>query len=179
MFTQAKVRHVVSMLLGASLLSCSGDGQVVDSPLSFGERQAIASACGARPAEIVIIDDFAYSPLNITVNVGDTVAWVNQEKCGDNALEDVASMADGCDSHHQVVTFPVIPGQDAVGSGPICSPFPGLAGAAGGDVPSNCQDEGGSNVFCHTFRQPGMQHYTCFTNPGHTATLNGFVDVQP
>jgi len=36
-----------------------------------------------------------------------------------------------------------------------------------------------TNVFCHKFVNVGAQHYTCFTNPAHTAVLNGGILVLP
>ena len=36
-----------------------------------------------------------------------------------------------------------------------------------------------TNVFCHKFMNVGAQHYTCFTNPAHTAVLHGGVLVLP
>ena len=36
-----------------------------------------------------------------------------------------------------------------------------------------------TNVFCHKFMNVGAQHYTCFTNPAHTAVLHGGILVLP
>lgn len=149
---------------------------------------AIVSACEAQlgadlaSVEVVCINDFTYDPPLLTVAAGSAVAWINVEACGDSPVEEVVVPQTGCDSHHQVVTTPENPLDAAsnVASGPICSPNPGLTGAAG--VPLDADDCAGdgvaTNVFCHAFTSPGVQHYSCFTNPGHTALMHGGVVVQ-
>ncbi len=166
-------------LFAAVLASCRNDGDGIDSTdppqaPQTPQEEAIVRRCGGTPDHVVTINDFAYDPPSLTVKVGDMVAWVNLEECGDSAPEGVVTPLTGCDSHHQVVTAPTT--GDSVDSGPICSPHRGLPGS-GVDL-DNCDDEGGINVFCHTFTQPGTQHYTCFTNPGHALAMHGFITVS-
>lgn len=173
----------VALLLAA----CSFDGNddpsrvIVTRTTNLAGNDDVAKACGRKPDHVVLINDFAYDPLNLDVKVGQTVAWVNAEFCG-NALVEATSKLTGCDTHHQVVTFPMS-GTDSINSGDICSPEPGVPTALGLSVPgfkvntNSCAQEQSSNVFCHTFTSPGTQHYTCFTNPGHTLLMNGFINV--
>lgn len=145
------------------------------------DNPALVTACGRRPDQVVVINDFGYTPLNLQVSRGQTVAWVNLETCGDVPAEAIFPLT-GCDNHHQVVTFPMS-GTDNISSGPICSPVPGIAAPAGLSLPGftidpeSCEQERASNVFCHTFTGTGIQHYSCFTNPGHTLLMNGFITV--
>lgn len=163
----------------------------------------LARACDVRRVDtIVCINDFIYQPPLITVREGDTVAWVNVEKCADpaggpvNVVEDAVANKGGagCDTHHEVVTLP-----DESALSPdsldarICSPNRGIAAnPSNPPVPGftinqgKCGDPtdpefhlGETNVFCHTFQEVGAQQYTCLTNPGHTAVLHGGVIVLP
>jgi plastocyanin len=136
----------------------------------------------AEASQLVCINDFQYAPPVITAAVGDTVAWVNVEACGDMAVEDVVvnQLGVGCDSHHQVVTLPTgepVTGDDITEQG-ICSPHPGVIGSQVPELPPACTAEE-TNVRCHTFAAPGVQHYSCLTNPGHTALMHGGIIVQP
>ncbi|MGH9893447.1 MAG: hypothetical protein ACREA0_15950 [bacterium] len=137
--------------------------------------------CG-NASQLVCINDFQFTAPVITAQVGDTVAWVNVEACGDIPPEDlvVNTLEVGCDPHHQVVTLPA--GEPATGDTisevAICSPNPGVVGSAVPTEPLACgTDE--TNVRCHTFASPGVQHYTCLTNPGHAALMHGGIIVQP
>lgn len=179
------VLHAVVFLLTAcSFRGDDGSGPVVvnRAEITAGDND-IARACGRRPDHLVIINDFAYSPINLQVKVGETVAWVNMEFCG-NALVEQSAPLTGCDNHHEVVTFPMI-GSDSINSGQICSPVPGVSAPPGLPTPpgfainpNSCAQDKASNVFCHTFTSTGTQHYTCFTNPGHTLLMNGFITVS-
>jgi len=137
----------------------------------------------AEAGEIVCINDFQYTPPVITPAVGDTVAWVNVEACGDSPAEDVVvnTLGVGCDPHHQVVTLPVIDPAtgDSVNETNICSPNAGVVGSQVPVEPSACDPETETNVRCHTFTSPGAQHYACLTNPGHAALMHGGIVVQP
>lgn len=185
-----KNQTVPSLCAFALLLSaCSFDdgitevGQiVVTSRDDLVNNRDIERACGRKPDQVVLINDFSYTPQNLQVKVGDTVAWVNQEICGDFAPETAAAPLSGCDNHHEVVTSPMT-GSGNINSGQICSPTNGILpppGSPGPEVnPSNCKQDNSTNVFCHTFTEPGMQSYTCFTNPGHTAAMLGTITVSP
>ena len=174
------------------------DHQCDDTPAN---RKRLAEACDVEKVDqVVCINDFVYQPPIITPRVGDTVAWVNIEKCADpkgspiNIVESiVANVAGvGCDTHHEVVTLPdesSIIGDDSLDER-LCSPHagikpnPSLPPLPGFDVvDSACggPDPEGStkNYVCHTFQNVGLQHYTCLTNPGHTAVLHGGILVLP
>jgi plastocyanin len=132
-------------------------------------------------SQVVCINDFQYNPPLLQAAAGETVAWVNLEFCGDFLPEDlvVNTLGVGCDPHHQVVTLPAIPGVtgDAITEQGICSPNDGVIGSQVAVLPTACsQDE--SNVRCHTFAATGVQHYTCMTNPGHTALMHGLIAAQ-
>ena len=148
---------------------------------SVGDAVIPVSSCEETADHVVIISNFAYSPPFLNVKVGETVAWVNLEACGDFPPEQLVSPFAGCDTHHQVVTFPASPGGDSLDSGPICSPNRGIDPPEGPVLipidTASCADEDHTNVFCHTFENPGVQHYTCMTNPGHMLLLHGFVNV--
>ncbi len=155
---------------------------VITSADNLQDNPDLVIACGRRPDQVVVINDFGYTPLNLQVQRGQTVAWVNLETCGDAVAESLFPQT-GCDNHHQVVTFPES-GSDSINSGPICSPVPGIL--TPGDAspppgfaidPDSCEQENASNVFCHTFEGTGVQHYSCFTNPGHTLAMHGFISV--
>jgi plastocyanin len=162
------------------LTSCDGPGEHDKTDLVIPQTAAeLAEArrhCPGGADHVVLINDFGYFPGSLTVKVGETVAWVNLEKCGDSAAEQLVTPLSGCDSHHEVVTSPLLSSGDGVDSGPICSPYPGIPGP--GVNVSDCGDDGETNVFCHTFETPGTQNYTCFTNPGHTALMHGFITVE-
>jgi plastocyanin len=170
---------------------------------SRANRAKLAAACGVSKVDMVVcINDFVYQPPVITPREGDTVAWVNVEKCGDpnggpvNIVEGLVggTVGIGCDTHHEVVTLPdeaAIGGKDDLDER-ICSPYkgikanpnlpvlPGFAindGACGDPDPELPGDA--TNVACHTFREVGIQHYTCMTNPAHTVLLNGGIVVLP
>ena len=166
------------LILAAGLGTCGGDHDETDLviPQSAAALADASQHCPGGAEHVVLINNFAYSPSSLTVKVGETVAWVNLENCGDMAAEALVTPLAGCDSHHQVVTFPVLSTGDGLDSGPICSPYRGLPGP-NIDLAS-CADEGRTNVFCHTFDTPGTQNYTCFTNPGHTALMHGFITVE-
>ena len=184
-------------LFGLNLQSLV-DHQCDDTPSN---RRRLAEACGVdKVDQVVCINDFVYQPPIITPRVGDTVAWVNIEKCADpkgspiNIVESiVANVAGaGCDTHHEVVTLPdesSLIGDDSLDER-LCSPHPGIPANPSLPplpgftiVPSACggEDPEGSerNFFCHTFENVGLQHYTCLTNPGHTAVLHGGILVLP
>lgn len=140
-----------------------------------GDRSAIEAACGGAVAQVVCINDFIYNPPVVHVSAGDTVAWVN--------VEDSCPMLKpptGCDSHHQVVTLPDLPSAtgDSLTLAGICSPTAGTAGLVVPTAPAACRP-GESNVRCHRFHNPGVQHYTCETNQGHTALMHGVIVVTP
>jgi plastocyanin len=166
-------------------------------------RAALAAACGIDKVDMVVcINDFIYQPPIITPRQGDTVAWVNIEKCADtsgglvNIVESLVAegVGIGCDTHHEVVTLPdesSIIGDDSLDAR-ICSPHRGIRSKPGVPVlpgfeitPGACGDPdieeeaSDTNVFCHTFENVGLQHYTCMTNPAHTAVLNGGILVLP
>lgn len=170
---------------------------------SRANRAKLAAACGVPKVDMVVcIDNFVYQPPVITPREGQTVAWVNVEKCGDpeggliNLVEGVVAndAGLGCDTHHEVVTLPdlsAIGGKDTLDAR-ICSPhkgipadpnlpvLPGFAindGACGDPDPE--LPPGSTNVSCHTFQEVGIQHYTCLTNPAHTVLLNGGIVVLP
>ena len=169
------------VILAATLDGCDGPGEHDETnlviPQSVAALAEAARNCPGGADHIVIINDFGYSPASLTVKVGETVAWFNLEQCGDSAAEQLVVPLAGCDSHHEVVTFPVLSSGDGIDSGPICSPYPGVAGGTPDLDIDSCGDEGATNVFCHTFETPGTQNYTCFTNPGHTALMHGFITV--
>ena len=186
------MRRVALALLALTLVTCSSETDDGDNDSALSGTTAATTASGA-PENItlvaegscadeadhtVIISDFAYSPSFLNVKVGETVAWINLESCPSMPLEDLVVPIAGCDTHHEVVTFPSAGGTDSVDSGHLCSPFPGVPGGTPGIDLDNCAIEGGSNVFCHTFTEPGMQHYTCFVNPGHTLLMHGFINVS-
>ena len=145
------------------------------------DMTAIEAICGPGVSQVVCINNFQYNPPLITTKAGDKVAWINLEFCGDFLPEDlvVNTLGVGCDPHHQVVTLPPIPGVtgDTITEQGICSPNDGVIGSQVATLPSACGvDE--SNVRCHTFAATGIQHYSCETNPGHTALMHGFVIAQ-
>ena len=189
------MRHAAVLLCVFLAVACSeGNDTDNDSPLSGTTSSTSLEgitptanafdtpSCEQSADHVVVISNFAYAPSFINVKVGETVAWINHEACGDFAPEQLVAPYSGCDTHHQVVTFPASPGGDSLDSGPLCSPNRGIAPPEGPVlVPidtGNCADEGGSNVFCHTFENPGLQHYTCFTNIAHALLLNGFIQVS-
>ncbi|MGH7805054.1 MAG: hypothetical protein ACREQJ_11950 [Candidatus Binatia bacterium] len=188
------MKHAVIALCLCLAVACSeGDDEDNDNSVSgttaatslegaSAAATAVSSAgCEESADHVVVISNFAYAPSFINVKVGETVAWINHEACGDFAPEQLVAPLAGCDTHHQVVTFPASPGGDSLDSGPLCSPNRGIAPPEGPVLiaidTDNCADEGGSNVFCHTFENPGIQHYTCFTNPAHPLLLHGFIYV--
>ena len=115
----------------------------------------------------------------------------------------------GCDTHHDVVTAPdqmsINPDDTLVAR--LCSRFPSIPVKPGtppapnfaidpGACPGHPDTTGNSelpvlgappfqalvtptNVFCHKFKNVGMQHYTCFTNPAHAAVMHGGIFVLP
>lgn len=189
------MRSAAVLFLGlVSFVSCRGDGDSVvikdasrvsagnQSPAALAE---IAAACGGAPQgtlHVVTINNLAYSPPILTIRVGDTIAWINVENGCEVPVLDTLTDVIGCDTHHWVVTEALTPaGADGLRAGPICSPFRGKAGAGlvPGEQTGNCEDEGGSNVFCHTFTDPGQQAYTCITNPAHTLAMHGLIIVEP
>ncbi|MGH7821434.1 MAG: hypothetical protein ACREQ9_16850 [Candidatus Binatia bacterium] len=147
---------------------------------SCSDTAAIETACGGPVDHVVCINDFQYTPNVLQVTAGQRVAWVNVEACGDTEPEDlvVNTLGVGCNPTHQVVTAPEVPGVtgDTVNEVGICSPHPGVAGASGPATPP-C-GVGESNVRCATLGTAGIQHYTCFTNPGHLALMHGAIIVE-
>jgi plastocyanin len=143
--------------------------------------KAGVSGC-ENASQLVCINDFQYTPPVITAAVGDTVAWVNVEACGDSPPEDavVNTLAVGCDPTHQVVTLPLLEPAtgDSINETGICSPNPGVAGDQVPVAPPPC-DELETNVRCHTFASPGVQHYSCLTNPAHGVLMHGGIVIQP
>ena len=195
---RAAATLVAGVVLWALALECRAD--VPLAIFSCADRDALAAVCGRVPDIVVCINDFQYQPPVITPRQGDMVAWVNVEKCADpsgspvNIVEDLVAnkIGTGCDTHHEVITFP-----DKENSDPqdnldarICSPNRGIpataptlpgfaidAGACGDpdpEVPLN-----NTNVFCHEFKNVSLQHYTCMTNPAHTVVLHGGILVLP
>ncbi len=190
----ARSRFAALLLFGAaSFVSCRGDGDRVvveeTNSASAGNQSpetlaAIRAVCGAAEGtlHVVTINNLSYSPPILTLRVGDTIAWVNVENGCEVPVLDTLTDLIGCNTHHWVVTEALTPaGADGLRAGPICSPFRGKAGAGviPGEETMNCEDEGGSNVFCHTFTEPGQQAYTCITNPAHTIAMHGLIIVQP
>lgn len=173
---------MVTVLLGVSSVSA----QVLDCEAN---EQAILEACNVHQGggeqiftkidHIVCINDFQYMPAMLQAEVGDTVAWVNVEACGDMAVEGAVVPQTGCDPTHEVVTTPAQPEVtgDTVNFQNICSPNPGIVGPGAENPPQGCgEDE--TNVRCHTFATSGVQHYTCFTNGAHTALMHGGIVVD-
>lgn len=73
----------------------------------------------------VEIKDFAFSPATLTVKVGDTVTWVNQDSVGHSATADDGSFDTGVLSQGEsnTVTF------TEAGSFPYhCTPHPNITG---------------------------------------------------
>ena len=166
-------------------------------------RARLACACRVPSVDMVVcINDFQYQPPVITPRQGDTVAWVNIEKCADpagspvNVIEGLVAkdIGAGCDTHHEVVTTPdesAFIGSDSVDAR-ICSPNrgiepkPGTPALPGFEInagachdPDDEEEASTTNVFCHTFENVGLQHYTCLTNPAHTLVLHGGIVVLP
>lgn len=168
-------------LLASSLVSVAVAQTVFTSCAPGVDAGAVAAACGKTSVQVICIDNFQYNPPVTMVHTGETVAWVNVE----NACSSV-NPPSGCDTHHQVVTTGGT--GDSINSGPICSPNRGTTGllVSGPPLTNNCADDAAANpllppptnVFCHTFLGAGIQHYTCFTNPGHTVLLHGLIDVE-
>jgi len=129
--------------------------------------------------QVVCINDFQYNPPALQAIYGD-IAWINLEFCGDFAPEDlvVNTLGVGCDPHHEVLTTPPIPGLtgDTLDFKKICSPNAGVTGSQVPTLPPAC-DPTESNVRCYNPATTGFQHYTCMTNPGHTALMHGFLAV--
>src|SRR5688500_7305739 len=96
-------------LFAIMLTTCGGPGDHdktdLVAPRSAAALADAAQHCPGGADHVVAINDFAYSPSSLTVKVGETVAWVNLEQCGDTAAEGLVTPLSGCDSHHQVVTF--------------------------------------------------------------------------
>jgi hypothetical protein len=134
----------------------------------------------SRGFTVVCINDFQYNPplANVAATAGEIVAFVNLETCGDNPVEDlvVNTLGVGCSPRHQVVTLPAVPGVtgDALSFTDICSPSEGVLGSQVTELPPAC-GASDSNVRCHQFETTGIQHYTCQTNPGHTALMHGLL----
>src|SRR5688500_18630802 len=84
-------------------------------------------SCEESADHVVVISNFSYAPSFINVKVGETVAWINHEACGDFAPEQLVAPYGGCDTHHEVVTFPATPGGESIDSGDLCSPNRGIA----------------------------------------------------
>jgi len=181
------MRLRATIVLAAMMSACgggdSGEPSIGSALTGRAGPSTVSQVCGGEPDHVVVITNFAYSPAFLTVRVGETVAWVNQETCGDRLDEQLLIPLLGCDAHHQVVTFPEVPGGEALNSGPICSPNGGVAApnnlSPEAPDPASCADEGNVNVFCHRFTEPGVQSYTCFTNAGHTAAMHGAITVLP
>ncbi len=55
-----------------------------------GPREGTGSTAGARAEDVTIVD-FSFDPTNLTVAVGDTVTWTNE----DDAVHTVTSDGDG------------------------------------------------------------------------------------
>lgn len=154
--------------------------QAAAEPETMAELREICDVPEGGTLHVVTIDTFLYSPPIVNAQVGDTVAWVNlEDSCDDPGFDTVTDLT-SCDTHHWVVTEALTPaGADGLRLGPICSPARGKAGAlTSEDAARSCADEGGSNVRCHTFTQPGVQAYTCVTNPFHTVLMHGAIIVQ-
>ncbi len=159
-------------------------------PPTAAELERIRQIDGcATVDQVICISNFQYNPPVTTAVAGaGGIAWVNVEQCPSNDLAAEALVAGvlgvGCDTHHEVLTFPDIPGAtgDALVFEDVCSPYPGCAATTPlGIFPIAAEscDEADSNVRCHVFEQPGLQHYTCETNPAHTLLLNGLLLIQP
>lgn len=156
-------------------------------PPSAAELARIRELDGcAEVDQVICINNFQYNPPLTTAAVGSgAIAWVNVEQCPSNDLPPELIVAGilgiGCDTHHEVLTFPALPG-DVLAFEDVCSPYAGCASTSPlGVFPINVAACGASesNVRCHVFENPGIQHYTCETNPGHTALLHGLLIVQP
>jgi hypothetical protein len=135
---------------------------------------------------VVCINDFQYNPPLANTNLSPGAAifvFVNIETCGDTPAEDlvVNTLGVGCDPHHEVITLPAVPGVtgDTLNLTRICSPSAGVAGSQVPSPPPAACGDGESNVRCHRFETSGLQHYTCQTNPGHTALMHGLMLITP
>ena len=131
---RAAATLVAGVVLWALALECRADVPVAI--FSCTDRDALAKVCGRVPDIVVCINDFQYQPPVITPRQGDMVAWVNVEKCADpsggpvNVVEDLVAnkIGIGCDTHHEVITFPEeenIDPQDNLDAR-ICSPNRGI-----------------------------------------------------
>ena len=74
-----------------ALAGCSGGASSSTPPASStGGSSGSAPAAGATA---VTISNFAFSPAEITVKVGDTVTWTNQDSVGHTVTSDDGSFA--------------------------------------------------------------------------------------
>lgn len=178
---------VVCLAFSCAWVSGAGAQTLVSCDNTDANKAAILGACNTFQApevfstinQIVCIDVFQYNPPMVSPMVGQTVAWVNVETCNTPPAESTVASQTGCDTHHQVRTVPDIPQLtgDTLNFVGICSPSDGIRGPAVSGTPPKCQ-AGETNVRCHTFGTSGTQHYTCETNPGHTALMHGLINVQ-
>jgi plastocyanin len=154
-----------------ALAATAGLAEAQTIPCDLAAAQTICPGA----SQVVCIDNFVFDPPVVVATPGDTIAWVNVE----SACTQEPAKVVGCNAHHVVATIPDLDGQ-AVTSGPICSPSGGQPGGLAGvtaDEAAGCLP-GATNVFCHTFAAPTVQHYYCTTNPFHEAVMHGSVVVQ-
>jgi hypothetical protein len=142
-------------------------------------QEKIRSLQGCQGANrFVCIANFQFTPIRLEVDPGDTVAWVNVEPgCGSPPG---SSFGGNCDARHTIDAFPPEANPDPVTSGEgaqkfLCSPF---APSENAGECSNTNLNRGSNVHCHTYSEADTIHYTCLTNPVHTALMHGTIRAR-
>ena len=79
-----KMKQFTNLKWRIAILIAVASVMILISPTSQAQHQnasanLVASATGTEPASQVMIDNFVYSPVPLTVKVGATVTWINHD----------------------------------------------------------------------------------------------------
>ena len=79
-----KMKQFTSLKWRIAILIAVASVMILISPASQAQHQnasanLVATAAGTEPAPQVMIDNFVYSPVPLTVKVGATVTWINHD----------------------------------------------------------------------------------------------------
>jgi LPXTG-motif cell wall-anchored protein len=133
----------------AAAARSAADTEAAESRAGRDERERVRLVASAAASSTVTIRNFAFSPESVTIDVGDTVTWTNQDSVEHSATADDGSfdtdlLADGESGSH---TF-----EEAGTFQYFCKPHPNMkgtitvrvAGSGGGGSDSGAVDSGSS-----------------------------------